>query len=149
MNASPLDSACQAAIADLELRRVPEPTALFFLATGAGMLPANFRSGMRLPLGKVKGVPDAWHDVLLHAGEWGGTGVWLIEDTAGGGDQGVNRPLDEAPWVRAFPCWLAASAGASVCVHTSAGVALEDPVAGAAGREPLARGSLAFARDHI
>lgn len=158
MSSSPLDIACHTALKDAETRRVPAPAALLFLATGAGTLSASLRSGARLPLGRLRGVPDAWHDTMLHTGELGGSPVWLIEDAPGAPDQGSNRPFDEPPWVRAFPCWLAAQAGAAVCIHTSAGVALlAEPIgertrvdAGpSVQRSRVDAGSLALVTDHI
>jgi purine-nucleoside phosphorylase len=147
MSSSPLDIACHTALKDAQTRRVPAPSALLFLATGAGTLSASLRSGARLPLGRLRGVPDAWHDTMLHTGELGGSPVWLIEDAPGAPDQGSNRPFDEPPWVRAFPLWLAAQAGAAVCVHTSAGVALSATGPAEVGRVDV--GSLALVTDHI
>lgn len=144
MNSSPLDSAVRTALADVQARAFPAPAALVFMATGIGALPHSLRGGARLPFGRLRGTPDAWKDVMVHTGALGGTPIWLIEDAPGAPEQGTNRPLDEAPWVRAFPCWLAAAAGAAVCVHASAGVGL--PAVDVPHAEP---GSLALVSDHI
>ncbi len=145
MTSSTLDAACRAALKDAESRRIPAPAALLFLATGVGTLPASLRSAARLPLGRLAGAPDAWRDALLHTGELGGSTVWILEDAPGAPDEGANRPFGEPPWVRAFPCWLAAQAGAAVCVHTSAGAALSPAEAG----ESVDAGSIALVTDHI
>lgn len=147
MVSSLLDAACHSALQDIESRRIAAPVALLFLATGAGTLSANLRSGARLPLGRLRGVPDAWQEVMLHAGELGGSPVWMIEDAPGSPEHGTNRPRDEAAWVRAFPIWLAAQAGAAVCVHTSAGVGLS--VESADPRARVEAGSLVLVTDHI
>jgi len=139
-----LDAAVLAAVADLGARGIPAPEVLFLMATGVGMVPIHMQGGVRLPLGKVAGVPPVWSQVLLHAGRIGDTSVWVIEDAPGLPEHGSSIPLDEAPWVRGFPCWLAAFAGAALCVHTSAGQAL--PAQDAVAIEP---GTLALASDHI
>jgi purine-nucleoside phosphorylase len=139
-----LDAAVRRAIAELEQRGVLAPHALFFLGTGVGMLPVHLTSASRLPLARVPGVPTAWQGVVLHTGIMGGAVVWLIEDAAGPPEHGSQPPLGEPPWVRGYPCWLAASAGARICVHTAAGLALPSTDA-----PPIRPGSLALVRDHI
>lgn len=139
-----LDAAVLPAVVSLEQHGLPSPDVLFFLGTGVGMLPAALTSASRLPLARVAGVPTAWRDVMLHSGLFGKTPVWFIEDAAGPPEQGTQAPLDEPPWVRGFPCWLAAAAGAALCVHTAAGLAL--PTEGAPTVKP---GSLALVRDHL
>ncbi|MFN0242993.1 MAG: hypothetical protein ACKVWV_08895 [Planctomycetota bacterium] len=114
-----LDEACARAAADVRRRALPEPQVLYWLGTGAGMLPAQLVHPMKLPLGKLGGVPASWSDALLCAGELGGTRVWLIEDAHDTPDDGASPT-----WARGFPCWLAARCGAAVCVHVSAGVSL-------------------------
>jgi purine-nucleoside phosphorylase len=139
-----LDVAIAASLADLGARGVPKPEVLVFLGTGVGMLPASLKTGARVPLGKVAGMPAIWNDVMLHSGQLGALSVWLVEDAPGPPDQGLSEAPGEAPWQRGYPCWLAAAAGASVCVHTSAGHSLAD----ANGR--LVRpGALALVSDHV
>lgn len=140
----PLDSAVMQAVSDLESRAFPKPEVLLFLGTGVGMMPAHLRAGARLPIGRITGAPPAWSQVLLYSGLLGETAVWLLEDAPGAPEEGTHQPLDEPPWVRGYPCWLAAAAGASVCVHTSAGHALAD-----ANGRLIRPGSLAMLRDHI
>lgn len=139
-----LDAAVAAARADLKKRGIPAPDVFFFLGTGVGMLPTALKSPLRLPLGKLAGVPDAWKDVMLHAGQLGSMSVWLIEDAPGAQEHGISETPGEPAWTRGFPCWLAKQAGARVCVHTSAGQALGEAQSGA----PVA-GSLALVSDHI
>jgi purine-nucleoside phosphorylase len=141
---SDLDAAVAAAIRDLEKRGTARPDVLFFLGTGVGMLPTSLRSAARVPLGKLAGVPRAWSDVMLHSGLLGRASIWMIEDAAGPQELGTEPPIDEPRWVRGYPCWLAASAGATLCVHTAAGVALP-----AESARRVAAGSLALVRDHI
>jgi purine-nucleoside phosphorylase len=139
-----LDAAVLPAIAELEKRGAPRPDVLFFLGTGVGMLGASLESAARFPLARLGTTPAAWRDVMLHSGGFAGSSVWLVEDAAGPQEQGTHAPIDEPPWVRGFPCWLAASAGATLCVHTAAGSALR-----AEDRATIEPGSLALVRDHI
>jgi len=141
---APLDAAVAAALAELDQRSVPHPEALFLLGTGVGMLPASLKSNLRLPLGKLPGTPRAWHDVVLHVGELEGLAVWLVEDAPGPPEQGLHDAPGEAAWERGFPCWLAAAAGAGVCLITAAGHSLPDT----SGRR-VQPGALAVVRDHI
>jgi hypothetical protein len=148
----------------LQLAGVPEPRVLFLMATGAGFLPARLADRMEVELGELCGECEPWSGQVLRAGRFGRLPVWFIDDVSG-------EPLDDepsSPWMRALPVWLAAAAGARVCVHTSAGSALpvreslvaEGPGAsggpgapgpgGAAGdRTPLAPPCLAVVRDHV
>ncbi|MBI5434918.1 MAG: hypothetical protein HZA52_18945 [Planctomycetes bacterium] len=134
---SPLDAAVDQARASLALRGVPAPEALFWPATGTGILPGRLTRGGKLPFSRVDGVPRAWRDSVLAWGDFHGLAVWMLDDA----------PLEaidgEAPWMRSFPVWLAAASGATALMHASAGVALERN-----GRE-LAVGSLAFFSDHL
>ena len=139
-----LDTAVASAIRDLEKRGAARPDVLFFLGTGVGMLPASLKSATRVPMGRFAGVPAAWCEVMLHCGTLAGASIWMIEDAAGPQELGTEPPIDEPAWVRGFPCWLAAAAGAALCVHTAAGVALP-----AEGERRVPAGSLALVRDHI
>ena len=65
---------------------------------------------------------------------------WILEDAPGPPDRGALPAEDEPTWVRGFPCWLGAAAGASVLVHTSAGSSLVDAIPAS---------SLAVVSDHL
>jgi len=135
-----LDAAVRGALAGLEAAGVPAPRALFLLGTGAGLLPLGLKESRRIGLGEIAGVPEAWREVQLHAGNLGGLACWMIEDAPGPPDRGALPAADEPPWVRGFPCWLAAAAGAAVLVHTSAGATLVDDIP---------PGALAIVSDHV
>jgi purine-nucleoside phosphorylase len=138
MTPSALDEAVFAAHAELMSREAIAPSALFFLGTGLGLLPGRLARGRRFPLAEIRGVPASWRDALVHWGEFNGLPVWMIEDAPGEG-------LDlEPPWAGGFPVWLAAAAGASVLVHTSAGHGLPSD-----GQRPLEAGSFALFSDHV
>jgi purine nucleoside phosphorylase len=133
----------------LQLAGVPEPRVLFLMATGAGFLPARLGDRTEVELGELCGECEPWSGQVLRAGRFGRLPVWFIDDVSG-------EPLDDepsSPWMRAMPVWLAAAAGARVCVHASAGSALpvrESLVADGAGdRAPLAPPCLAVVRDHV
>jgi len=128
------------AISGLEALGVPAPRALFLLGTGAGLLPLRLKESTRSSLAEVPGVPEAWRGVQLHAGNLEGLACWMIEDAPGPPDRGALPAADEPAWVRGFPCWLAAAAGAAVLVHTSAGAALVADISPA---------SLAIVSDHL
>jgi purine-nucleoside phosphorylase len=144
MSTCSLDDAVGPAVVDLAARKVPRPDAVLLFSTGVGMMPARLKEMVRVPLGRVKGVPAPWRDTLLHAGKLGETPVWLLEDAPGPPEHGSHEPFGEPPWVRGYAFWLAAAAGAPVCVHASAGLALERP-----RHKPIASGSLALVSDHI
>ncbi|MBL8857173.1 MAG: hypothetical protein JNL28_01530 [Planctomycetes bacterium] len=143
MSGCKLDEAVGTAAAEIGSRALPRPDAFLFLGTGIGMLPAKLSRAARVQLGRIGGVPKPWRDAVLHVGFLGETPVWILEDAPGAPEFGGNEMSGEAPWVRAFPCWLAAAAGAPVCVHTSAGLALESRA------NPVAPLSLALVTDHI
>lgn len=133
-----LDVAVREAAAALSDTEVGTPDVLLLLATGPGSHPSRMEQAVVLPLREVPGVPSAWHDVSLRAGELGGTRVWLMEDAPS---------LDHGPapaWSRAFPVWLAAAAGARLMLHTSAGTALD-----ATPERGLTPGSLVRCVDHL
>lgn len=131
---SPLDDAVFPARAALRERGALAPVALFSAATGLGLLTGRLSRAGRLPLEGVEGVPEAWRGALLHWGELHGLPVWLLED-----EPEPCLDLDRRPWTRAFPVWLAAAAGASALVQTSAACALSQ----------LELGTLALASDHL
>ncbi len=142
MTSNVLDDSIYAASKELEGRGAPAPDVLFLLGTGVGLLPSSFDASWRLPLERVAGVPPIWRSSHLLAAESGGMSFWFIEDAPGENPRGGGHPAEE-PWARAFPVWLAACSGATVCVLTAAGSALPDE-SGA-----TAEGKLALIRDHI
>lgn len=142
MGTCSLDEAVGPAVAELATRNIPRPDALILMATGLGILPSKLTKSARVPLGRVKGVPGPWRDTLLHAGLLGETPVWIAEDAPGPPEHGTHVPHGEEAWVRGYPCWLAAAAGAPVCVHVSAGLALET-------KKKIAPGSLVLVSDHL
>lgn len=127
----------------LASRRPPRPDVLLLLATGTGLLPTRLESAGGLPLAELDGVPQAWVHHYLHWGRVAELCVWMLEDPR-------DEPLEQssgAPqpaWVEAFPCWLAANAGASSLILVAAGSALE-----VQDRESLTPGQLALLTDHI
>jgi purine-nucleoside phosphorylase len=134
MHASPLDAAVFQAQAALEAQEVAAPTALFLSATGLGLLPARLEGARRLPLAGIPGVPAIWRQAILHWGRFNGLSAWMLDDDPA--DQDAGSPA----WEQAFPVWLAAAAGASALVHTSAGHGLT------AG---CAVGTLGLVSDHL
>lgn len=144
MTIATLDDSVFAAAEALEGRGVTPPQIAFLLGTGVGTLPAGLRRAQRIPLEGLAGVPPAWQSVELHAGELGDTSVWLIEDAPDDLECGEAGGPAAPGWERGFPCWLAVASGATVGVHTSAGIAL-----GAEGGDSLPVGSLAILSDHI
>ncbi|MBK7643999.1 MAG: hypothetical protein IPJ19_13275 [Planctomycetes bacterium] len=144
MKDCPLDRSVEATLGELAERGIAAPHALFLLGTGAGLLPQKLRQGGALPLRELESAPRAWRELELFHGELAGVPVWILEDAPGAPELGNTLPADEPAWVAGWPCWLAASAGASVCVHTSAGPAL--PLAEVGAAEP---GMIAIVRDHL
>jgi purine-nucleoside phosphorylase len=139
-----LDDCVSAAVDALTEHNVPHPALFFFMGTGLGTLPAGLKNVQRVALKDMPGVPAAWHDCELITAKWQGQDLWLLEDAPAGLETGEEGGDDIPDWARAFPCWLAASYGAAVCVHASAGVALQP-----AGHEILRAGTLAVLSDHI
>jgi purine-nucleoside phosphorylase len=135
-----LDDSIFAASKELEGRGAPPPDVLFLLGTGVGLLPSTYQASWRLPLENVAGVPPSWRGTNILAAEAAGASFWFIEDAP---REESPRPAAATPWARAFPIWLAACSGATLCVHTSAGSAL--PTENGDGAEQ----KLALLRDHI
>ncbi|HEV8111411.1 MAG TPA: hypothetical protein VGR31_01420 [Planctomycetota bacterium] len=135
-----LDAAVAAAETGIARAGIPAPRALFLLGTGGGLLPLRLRHGSRTSWSALDGVPEAWRRATLHAGELAGAPVWILEDAPGPPERGALPDAGEPPWVRGFPCWLAAALGAAVLVHSSAGASL------AAEVRP---GCLALLSDHL
>lgn len=116
-----LDAAVQAALAACGGLSVPD--VLVSPATGAARLATRLQSVDSIPLSEMPGVPLPWFGATLHVGVLGETSVWLVEDAA------VSAEA-EADWMRAFPVWWAAAAGAKLFVHASAGTDLRGDVHG-------------------
>lgn len=144
MSTSTLDADVDRALAHLGQLELTGPQALYFLATGGATLATRLTDLQRVPFAKIPGAPPAWREITLCAGTLGDLAVWVVDDAPGAAEEGGLVEPGEPAWARGFPVWLAAAAGASVLVHTSAGFAL--PVE---GRAPVARGTLAFVRDHV
>ncbi len=138
-----LDEAVLTARDALDFAGAAAPQALFLLGTGASTLVQRLRVRGTIELGTIGGVPARWRGALLHHGaietESRPLGAWLVDDTSGDA-----HAEDEAPWEVGFPLWLAASAGATQLVHTSAGQALAPE-----GRSPLPVGAIACVQDHL
>jgi purine-nucleoside phosphorylase len=137
MDGSSFDDTVFGAAAALRERGVPAPHALLLLGTGVGVLPGRLENGGRLPLEAARELPAAWEGALLHYGDLHGLPIWILEDAPAD-----PRPEDPA-WAPAFPIWLAAAAGASTLIHTTAGSALD------AGTDSLPLGSFALLSDHV
>jgi hypothetical protein len=118
-----LDESVYSASKELRGRGAPDPEVLFMMATGVGLLPTSFKITWQLPLENISGVPHAWRGSTLIAAEQKNATYWFIEDAPAEADfpSTGGTALAEAPWVSAFPAWLASCSGASLCVHTSAG----------------------------
>lgn len=143
MSAPPLDTAVLLAVASLRDAGVPNPDILFLLGTGADVLPKTVVESLTpISLVDLPGIPEMWMGCTLRFGSLpAGPGtvatVWVLDDV------GLDTPVKpgEVPFERGFPCWLAANAGASLLIHTSA--------AGALAGSGLTPGELAVVRDHI
>lgn len=138
----PLDAAVDRALTALQRREIASPQALFLLGTGGATLATRLTSLQRVPLAKVDGAPDAWRETTLYAGRLGELAVWLLDDAPGAAEEGGHEDPGEPAWARGFPVWLAAAAGASVLVHSSAGYALPS-------EKRVLPGTLALVRDHV
>ena len=141
MSLPAIDRSVEEARGRLSRAKAVEPAALFLMGTGAGLLPGRLEGGGRLPLDQLPGVPAPWREGLLHWGTFNGLPSWILEDATDSPD------FASEPWERAFPCWLAAAAGAATLVHTCAGSAL--PAADGEAGETLPVGTLALVSDHI
>jgi purine-nucleoside phosphorylase len=135
-----LDVAVVAALEGLEREGLAAPRALFLMGTGGGLLPLRLKPAARGNLPRIADLPQAWQGAPIHAGELSGLPVWILEDAPGPPERGALPAAGEPAWVRSFPCWLAAAAGAAVLVHTSAGASLIDEIG---------PGSLAILSDHL
>jgi purine-nucleoside phosphorylase len=134
-----LDAAVAHAMQELGRLRVAPPRALLLLGTGLSSLPERLTHARSHELGPL-GFPRPWHTRTLWTGALDDCPVWMIEDLLGD----PQREVQAAPHDAAFPCWVAARAGARVLLHTSAGLGLLRD--GAAGPQP---GTLVALRDHV
>lgn len=134
-----LDDAVDAAALHLG-EAVPAPDLLLLLGTGPGTLAGSLRSSRRLLLADVPGVPRPWRESELVVGRLGDLEAWLVEDAPGDLEFGEGGAPIDPPWTRAFPIWLAAAAGAGLCVLTAAGGSVV---------EALTPPGLAVVRDHL
>lgn len=138
-----LDAAIHRTGEHLSNLELPTPDALYFLGTGAGVLPSTMRKVKETSLEDVPGVPPAWRNSVLTTGELVGCSIWLMEDLCGDPAREEVPFADTEAWVSGFPVWLAAHAGALFCVHTSAGVLVNSK------RSADLLGRLAIVRDHL
>lgn len=123
MTLSTLDESVYSASKELRGRGAPDPEVLFLMATGLGLLPSSYDVSWQQPLDKIAGVPRIWRNKTLYAAESREATFWFLEDAPGEEEfpgSGVNARSADS-WSRAFPLWLAACSGATICVHTSAG----------------------------
>jgi purine nucleoside phosphorylase len=144
--AGALEEAVRTACAYLAKNDVPEPDALFLFGTGLMTIPGQMTGHRGIPLERVPGVPEAWRSSTRHAGDLDGCSVWLLVDDPGLPEQGSEAPTVRVKdWVRGFPCWLGAAAGAGVMLHTVGGFAVADR-----GQKPkVPAGTLGLVADHI
>ncbi|MEZ5980372.1 MAG: hypothetical protein R3F34_19465 [Planctomycetota bacterium] len=129
-----LDQIVRSVGAALRDRKVRRPAALVVMGTGLDLFPERLDKTFEIELAELGDVPAPWNRARLVTGRHGDLDLWLLEDlslddTDGGPD-----------WQRAFPCWLAARAGARALVLATAGAGLVD-------RFPP--GSLAVVKDHV
>ncbi|WP_145186947.1 purine-nucleoside phosphorylase [Planctomycetes bacterium Pla163] len=131
---NPLDRGVRSAFKALDDASFPAPAALVVMGTGLGLLAERLEDVVDVELATIDGVPAPWSRAQLVAGRFGDLHLWLLEDLSLGDTQGGSD------WQRAFPCWLAARAGARVLVLATAGASLA---------ERIAPGALAVVTDHI
>jgi purine-nucleoside phosphorylase len=134
-----LDDTVQGVHERLVERGVPAPEALFLLATGTDALADVLENAHEVELGEVEDVPAPWDGAVLHAGELQGLRLWALADVGGDPSAEACGPA----WVSALPVWLAARAGAVLCLHASAGSALPD------ARVAVPAGGFALLSDHL
>jgi len=113
-----MDTTVSALNAELKERGTPRPDLLFLMATGTQHLLDHLGSIRETSLAGAADVPAPWAASTLHSGSLGSLNVWALDD-AGAESAGMDRTAPA--WGAALPVWLAAAAGAALCVHTSAG----------------------------
>lgn len=133
-----LDTAIQGAATYLQECGALEPSALFFLGTGAGVLPERLEQRHDFELAEIPGCPPAFDEARLFTGRLQGLPIWAVDRF---GDLGQEGPA----WSGGFPVWLAAASGATSVLCTAAAGALPSP--GETGPIPI--GSFVVARDHL
>lgn len=119
---SPLDQTIAELKEALSESELLKPDVLFLMATGTQHLIDHLGDPRELELDTLSAIPAPWRQTKLHTGTLGNLNVWALDDCVG--DPGVLQAPD-APWSSAFPVWWAAESGAALCVHTSAGSALD------------------------
>ncbi|MFT4542699.1 MAG: purine-nucleoside phosphorylase [Planctomycetota bacterium] len=142
---SPLDESVNLALTSLEEEAVPAPCALYLLGTGLGALHSTLSGAGPISLGRLSGAPVTWRHAELYWARIDGQHVWFIEDAPANLE--VDEPLEGNAWDRAWPIWLAAAAGASLCVISAAGIGLRGGDVSPDNEIPV--GSLAMIQDHI
>jgi purine-nucleoside phosphorylase len=145
MSLSALDESVYSASKELRGRGAPDPDVLMLMGTGVGLLPRGYRPIWRSPLEQIAGVPRAWRGKTLICAEHGHATFWFVEDAPSESEfpSSGATARDGAPWVPAFPTWLAACSGATLCLHTAAGSWLGAHSGG------VASGKLGLVEDHI
>ncbi len=135
-----LDESVSSALERLRSRGAAAPEVLCLMATGASRFAARLSARTEFELGELAPAapPAPWDAQVLTVARLGPLTAWCLDDVS---DETVSDGAGPPPpdWVRGFPVWLAAAAGASVCLHTSAGSALS----------PDGGGRLALVRDHL
>lgn len=130
----PLDDSVRSVFGALDEVSFPAPAALVVMGTGLGLLAERLDDVKDVELSSIESVPAPWNRAQLVAGRFGDLDLWLLEDLSLGDTDGGPA------WQRAFPCWLAARAGARVLVLSTAGASLD---------ERIPPGALAVVSDHI
>ncbi len=123
----------------------PAPEALLLLATGTSILDGELEQAEAWRLGECADCPEPWRGVLLRSGVREGIALWVLEDV--GAEAAAADPT--VPWWPAFPIWLAAKAGARLCVHVSAGAASRRAPRAGTGPSEGTQPHFLFASDHI
>jgi len=138
----PLDDTVHRLAAACADQGAGRPDALFLIATGMELLPEHLGDPVEVSLGELSACPAPWNELTLLAGELGGLRAWLLEDRSGE-PVALDPGRPPGPWTGGLPVWLAASCGAGVLVHASAGCALSH------SPEGLVPGTLAVIEDHL
>ncbi len=133
-----LEHSVEVVLKSLDRAGISRPASLWLLGSGGHEHGLPILSSHSL---REHDCPAHWRSSQLQVGTHAGRTFWLLEDV--GDVEGFRAAEDtQAGWQRAFPVWLAAEAGAQVCVHTFAGLGLHERWA----REPA---GLFLVRDHL
>jgi purine-nucleoside phosphorylase len=132
-----MDECVEALALQLKDFELCKPQVLILMATGTQHLIEHLSDARETQLAELDGVPANWQAATLHSGCLGELKLWALDDI---GADPSPPARDHAPaWHSALPVWLAAHAGAEICVHTSAGSSLD----------PASPSGFAVLRDHI